>query len=99
MRLWVDDERTAPDGWAWAKTSDEALNLLGGIEPVEAISLDHDLGGADTTRPVVRWLAEHGGWPERVYVHTANPVGRQWLEGMVKRYGPGVSRWSNPGAP
>ncbi|WP_324614698.1 hypothetical protein [Mycobacteroides salmoniphilum] len=45
------------------------------------------------------WLAEHGGWPERVYVHTANPVGRQWLEGIVQRYGPGVSRWNNLGAP
>ncbi|WP_368856486.1 cyclic-phosphate processing receiver domain-containing protein, partial [Mycobacteroides abscessus] len=45
------------------------MNLLGGIEPIEAISLDHDLGGEDTTRPVVLWLAEHGNWPQRVYVH------------------------------
>lgn len=99
MKLWVDDERPAPDGWALAKTSADALKVLGGADPIEAISLDHDLGGEDTTRPVVLWLAEHGGWPARVYVHTANPVGRQWLEGMVQRYGPGVSRWSNPGAP
>lgn len=76
---WVDDERPAPDGWAWAKASDEAISLLGGVELVEAISLDHDLGGEDTTRPVVLWLAAHGGWPARVYVYTANPVGRQWL--------------------
>lgn len=34
-------------------------------------------GCEDTTRPVVLWLAEHGSWPERVHIHTANPVGRQ----------------------
>ncbi|MDO3277665.1 cyclic-phosphate processing receiver domain-containing protein [Mycobacteroides abscessus] len=99
MKLWVDDERTAPDGWVWAKTSADALQVLNTAVFVEAISLDHDLGGEDTTRPVVLWLSEHGGWPAHVYVHTANPVGKQWLEGMVQRYGPGVSRWSNPGAP
>ncbi|WP_346424259.1 hypothetical protein [Mycobacteroides sp. H001] len=48
---------------------------------------------------MVHWLAERDSWPERVYIHTANPIGRQWLEGMAQRYGPGVSRWSNPGAP
>ncbi len=92
MRLWVDDERVPPDGWIWAKTSAAALKLLGGVEPIEAMSLDHDLGGEDTTRPIVLYLAEFGGWPTQVFVHTANPVGRQWLEGMVARYGPGVSR-------
>jgi len=92
MRLWVDDERMAPAGWTWVKTSAEALEALGGVEPIEAMSLDHDLGGEDTTRPIVLHLAEFGGWPAEVFVHTANPVGRQWLEGMVARYGPGVSR-------
>ncbi|WP_100469528.1 cyclic-phosphate processing receiver domain-containing protein [Mycobacteroides abscessus] len=77
MKLWVDDERTPPDSWVWAKTSNEALNLLDEVESVEALSLDHDLGGEGMTRPVVLWLAELGDWPERVYAHTANPVGRQ----------------------
>ena len=104
MRLWVDDERTAPDGWVWAKTSDEAMNVIlrwrdsefGRYREdaeVEAVSLDHDLGGDDTTRSIVLWMCEHDWWPERVYVHTANPVGRHWLEGMIERYGPGVTRW------
>ncbi|WP_071289355.1 cyclic-phosphate processing receiver domain-containing protein [Mycolicibacterium llatzerense] len=94
MRLWVDDERMPPDGWTWAKTSAEALALLGETGEVEALSLDHDLGGQDTTRPIILYLAEFGGWPDHVFVHTANPVGRQWLEGMVERYGPGVTRSS-----
>ena len=95
IRLWVDDERPAPDGWRWAKTSSEAIGRLAGVysddpSPVTELSLDHDLGGDDTTRPVVLWLCEHGSWPETVRVHTANPVGRDWLVGMVDRYGPGV---------
>jgi len=88
-RLWVDDLRPAPDGWTWAKSSTEAIALLAAGE-FAAISLDHDLGGDDTTRPVVLWLCEHARWPAEVLVHTANPVGREWLTGMARRYGPGV---------
>lgn len=96
-KIWVDDERPKPDdSWFATKHSNIAILLMKalkrrGLVP-RAISLDHDLGGDDTTRPVVLWMAEHEYWPERVYVHTANPVGREYLEGVVNRYGPGVSR-------
>ncbi|GHG25905.1 MULTISPECIES: cyclic-phosphate processing receiver domain-containing protein [Amycolatopsis] len=88
-RLWVDDLRPAPPGWTWAKSSAEAIAFLRDGE-FAALSLDHDLGGEDTTRPVVLWLCEHDRWPAEVRVHTANPVGREWLTGMARRYGPGV---------
>lgn len=96
MKLWVDDLRPAPEGWRWAKNSETALAALAlwqslGCVPDE-ISFDHDLGDDDTTRPVVLWLAEHGTWPKVCRVHTANPVGREWLEGMINRYGPGVTQ-------
>lgn len=95
MKLWVDDLRLPPEGWKWAKSSQEALRFLffdrafGYV--IDEISLDHDLGGYDTTRPVVLWMAENDTWPAVVRVHTANPVGREWLVGMVNRYGPGVT--------
>lgn len=98
MKLWVDDERPAPEGWYHALTSDAAIDILwinhseAIGEKVTEISLDHDLGGDDTTRRVVMWMAEHDIWPEIIHVHTANPVGREWLEGMINRYGPGVTR-------
>lgn len=91
-RLWIDDLRPAPDGWEWAKSSQDALILLG-EEEYQAVSLDHDLGGDDTTRPVVLWFCMADWWPQEVYVHTANPVGREWLVGMVNRYGPGVAQY------
>lgn len=92
MKLWVDDLRPPPpDGpYWWAVNSAEAILVLENNFPDE-ISLDHDLGGDDTTRPVVLWMAENDLWPQVVRVHTANPVGREWLEGMITRYGPGVT--------
>lgn len=97
IKIWLDDERPRPDdSWFATKHSNIAILLLRaclrkGII-VEAISLDHDLGGDDTSRPVVLWMAEHQFWPDKVYVHTANPVGREFLEGITNHYGPGVSR-------
>jgi len=50
------------------------------------MSLDHDLGDDDTTRPVVMWCCYNDWWPDSVVVHSANPVGVEWLEGMIERY-------------
>lgn len=104
MKMWVDDVRDPPasfdtwetgdrtKGFCIVRSSGQAIACLesfreSGIE-MEAISLDHDLGGEDTTRPIVLWMIEHNYWPKRIYVHTSNPVGREWLEGMINRYRP-----------
>lgn len=92
IKLWIDDLRPAPEGWTWAKNSQEALDLLADkTHQVVAVSFDHDLGGDDTSRRVALWMAEHDAFPPLVHVHTANPVGRDWLVGVATRYGPGVS--------
>lgn len=85
MRLWVDDLRPAPEGWEWVKSSAQAILVIK-TGRVTEMSLDHDLGGDDTTRPVVLYMCEFGPWPDRVYVHSANPVGVEWLTGMINRY-------------
>lgn len=96
-RLWIDDLRPPPEDWIWAKTSEEAIGVISvlayyGSRFSEA-SFDHDLGGDDTTRPVILWLCEQENlWPDKIYVHSANPVGVEWLQGMVNRYGPGITR-------
>ena len=86
MNLWVDDLRSAPDGWLLAKTASEAIALLrqGNIQQ---ISLDHDLGEPESVvgsgYQVAIWLEEQaytGNWaviPDRISIHSANPVGRQ----------------------
>ena len=67
---------------------------VGRDEAIEVMSLDHDLGFItymqrdDTTRPTVLWMCENDFWPNEVRVHSANPVGVEWLEGMIERYKP-----------
>lgn len=91
-KLWVDDIRLPPEGWMWAKTSDEAIAALDQIktsgEVFEAMSFDHDLGGEDTSRRVVLTMCENEMWPKRVYVHSMNPPGHLWIRQMVERYAP-----------
>ena len=84
---------TISPSWWWAQTSKAAIDTLSyhngcGINPYDEISLDHDLGGEDTTRPVVLWMCEHDVWPGTIYVHSSNPVGVDWLIGMCERYAP-----------
>ena len=97
MKIWVDDLRTPPDkSWVWFKTSADVIEELadlmwytthGRIDRRPAvISLDHDLGGDDTSRPIVLWMCENDFWPEEVRVHSKNPVGVSWLQGMIERY-------------
>lgn len=96
MKLFVDDERPAPEGWTLAKTSQEALSILAEVRELgrtlDVISLDHDLSTVmyedDTTRPVMLWMCETEWWPTELYVHTANPYGEEWLVGMAQRYAP-----------
>ncbi|MGF7125027.1 cyclic-phosphate processing receiver domain-containing protein [Rhodococcus sp. BE178] len=92
MKLFVDDERPAPKGWVLAQTAMAARDVLVpswiARRRLEALSLDHDLGGDETTRPIVLWMCENDWWPREVYVHSGNPVGEEWLVAMVRRYAP-----------
>jgi len=95
MKIWVDDIRTPHpfEGmWHWFKTSADTIEQLEhckniGLVP-DFMSLDHDLGGDDTTRPIVLWMCENEFWPVEVRVHSANPCGIDWLEAMIERYHP-----------
>jgi hypothetical protein len=95
LKLWIDDLREAPDPtWETITTSDAAIAFLNfwkdqmesALFPFEVVSFDHDLGGDDTTRPVVIWMIENNVRFNEYRVHSANPVGVQWLTGMIERY-------------
>lgn len=90
MKLWIDDLREPPEGWDWAKTSREAIALLGDCE-YETISFDHDLGGEDTGIKVLNWMAwdcPDLKWPKKIMIHSYNPVGAQNLYNVATRYAP-----------
>jgi hypothetical protein len=92
LKLWIDDIRNPPDEtWEWVTTSDAAIAVLKLFKEMpfidrEAASFDHDLGGDDTTRPVVIWMIENDFKFQNYAIHSANPVGRDWLNGMIERY-------------
>lgn len=80
LRLWLDDERTAPPGWVHARTGDEAKLVLLTGQVVHA-SFDHDLGASESSYDVLNWLEGRctmgeGIAPATIRVHTANPPGR-----------------------
>jgi hypothetical protein len=83
MKIWVDDERPAPDEtWTLAENSIEACFILAAAHAlidraaIQEISLDHDLGGDDTGMKVLDFMIEHSIWPKVLTIHTSNPPAR-----------------------
>lgn len=97
MKIWLDDVRDAPDD-SWEVVRDFSSVILeleyGGVE---AISLDHDLGGDippgmtrawtgyDVALRIEEMVAEDCNYyPPKIYVHTDNPVGRANIWEAIK---------------
>lgn len=98
MKIWLDDLRPAPEGWQWCQSVCDASILIRFAEDegdvIELISLDHDMGdqaydGGDGIK-LMDWLLDRGTlYP--LEFHTANPVGRENMERMYRRYWLGES--------
>lgn len=98
INLWIDDYRRPPgDDWVWAKTLEEAMDIVRGAVPIDVISFDHDLGAKDLinmrwidTQPVAKWFeaeAEAGRLLKMPvwFIHSANPEGRRQLWAIMER--------------
>lgn len=90
MKVYLDDERTPPEGWVLVRWPDEAIDLLK-TEAVTHLSLDHDLGNDDkgTGYDVLLWLEEqtlvHGFQPPgTIKVHSANSGARPKMESAIR---------------
>jgi hypothetical protein len=85
LKVFLDDERPAPEGWTPARWPEEVIALLQFGE-VEAMSLDHDLGDvARTGYDVLRWLesaviVDGLEPPARITIHSANAGARRRME-------------------
>jgi hypothetical protein len=83
-KLWLDDERPAPDGWVVAKTAGQAVMFLA-TNAFSEVSLDHDLGNDalyGTGYDVACWLEEKAYTDSSfriplVHVHTQNASARK----------------------
>ncbi|MBR1852082.1 MAG: hypothetical protein IJ794_02735 [Lachnospiraceae bacterium] len=95
IKIWVDDLRPVPTGYEGTKSVNETIALIREIEQdggeVALLDLDHDLGdyakdGGDAIK-ILDFLAERETfYPIRI--HTANPVGRKYMERMIERFWP-----------
>ena len=82
MKVFLDDERPAPEGWTRTRWPDEAIALLQ-TGNVTDISLDHDLGNDEkgTGYDVLLWIEEAVAMrhfsPPNIVIHSANPSAKE----------------------
>lgn len=87
--LWIDNERTPPEGWVWVKTALDAIKALR-VCQFETISFDHDLGDDGGTGYEVLLYLEAEVFRDSKYrcpkmlIHSANPVGRQRMQQAIE---------------
>lgn len=93
IKIWLDDEREAPDGYIRVKSVNEAISMIKYYEEqgdtIELLDLDHDLGayvsdGGDAIK-LLDYLVEN----EKFYpikLHTMNPVGRENMQRIIDRW-------------
>lgn len=90
MKLYLDDERHPPSGWALVKSVKNAIAFLTKGK-VTDLSLDHDLGvDYENGYDVLLWIEEQvftnpGFVLPNIKIHTANPSARIKMELALKR--------------
>ena len=91
MKLWIDDVRTAPVGYEWCKSVNEAKRVILNPdldEEIELLDIDHDAGdyaikGGDYIK-LLDWLEETGrSYP--IHIHSMNPVGVENMRRIICR--------------
>lgn len=98
MRVFLDDERSAPAGWVQVRWPEEAIRLLETGDVCE-ISLDHDLGddAHGTGYDVVLWIeeavAQRHFRPPVIHVHSANPAARIRMQAGIEAIGRMRQMW------
>lgn len=98
--LYIDDIRPLPgiyvgEGWEIARNYDEAIHLLS-THHYDIVSFDHDIASWDengremTGYDVLLWIVQRkmDGLvvPNEYRIHSANPVGRDRMKGVIQRY-------------
>lgn len=94
-KLWIDDIRPSPDEtWDIATTYNEAIDKLTKFK-YRLVSFDHDLGDFQNGREmtgydILLWIVEQKmngrPVPQQYNIHSANPVGRDRMKGVIERY-------------
>lgn len=96
MRLYVDDIRPCPEGFVLARSYEEAVEIIL-RKRIRVLSLDHDLGQEKSGYDLCKFLVENCldsriEWPDEIYLHTDNPVGRNNMLQLLAHYAPEITK-------
>lgn len=89
MKIWLDDERKAPNNFIWVKTVDEFYDLLKDNEIIEEVSLDNDLGANQKegyhaiTQYIASLLSGSNCKINKFELHTKNIVARDKMLSLI----------------
>lgn len=99
IKIWVDDEREAPDSYAWCKSVYDTIFFLGAMaqqapDDDVILDIDHDAGsqqrwGGDFIK-ILEYLDDaYHNEPNpnpfiKVHFHSANPVGVKNMRAIVE---------------
>jgi hypothetical protein len=89
MKVFLDDQRSTPEGWVGVRWPEEVIALLVTGQVAE-LSLDHDLGNDrhGTGYDVLTWIEEavamRGFRPPLIKVHSANTSARLRMEAAIR---------------
>jgi len=88
MKVYLDDERSPPEGWTLVRWPEDVIKLLES-QRITELSLDHDLGNdrRGTGYDVILWIekavATSDFQPPLIKVHSANTSARQKMEAGI----------------
>lgn len=102
MKLWIDDVRSAPEGYdEWFRSVNKTIEYikdslsfgLGVDDFILFLNIDHDAGdyyydGGDYIK-ILSWLEEHelSNIQIQVKIHSMNPVGVQNMRAIIQKNG------------
>lgn len=92
MKIYLDDERTTPEGYTRAYNVFELIGMVEYFDDITEISLDHDLGDTLNGYHFCAWLEKQKyindiKYGFKIIIHSANPVGRKNMSTVLQRLG------------
>jgi hypothetical protein len=91
MKLYLDDEREAPEGWIRVHTVPDLIHMVrNSANEVQVISLDHDLGEGELSGyDFLKWLEEEVAHARiksisEIHIHSANPAGVKNMQSALQ---------------
>jgi len=88
MYLYLDDIRQPiHNNFHIVRNYEDCIDILKN-NIVYFLSLDHDLGEGKTGYDVAKYLVQEGIEIEQINIHSENPVGRDNIIQLIKRYFP-----------